>query len=77
MSLIFSLLKTHFLMFVFCTLSLSLKHFDFHFSFDILALLMKFLAFLCEECVTGHLAMETMTASQKVDWRFFREFFHK
>jgi len=62
---------------VFCTFLLTLKHPDFHFSFDILAQLMKFLPFLCGDCVTGHLAMETMTTSEKFNWRFFGKFCHK
>jgi len=74
MGLIFSSLKTHFLMLSFALFSLTLKHTDFHFSFDILAQIMKFSAFLCGDCMTGHLAMETMTASKKVDWRFLQNF---
>lgn len=56
--------------------SLTLKHFDFHFFFEILALMMKFSAFLCGDCVTGHLAMKTLTTSEKVNWRFFGKFCH-
>ena len=44
MSLIFASSKTHFLMLCFATFSLTLEHIDFHFPFEILAQMMKFLA---------------------------------
>jgi len=62
-------------MFVFCTFSLISKHTDFHFSFDILAQIMKFLEFLCGDYVNGNLAMETMTTSEKSTGEFLEIFF--
>ena len=77
MGLIFSSLKTPFLMFVFCTFSMTLKHTDFHFFFEILDHMMGFSIFLCGDYMTGHLAMETLTAFEKVSWQFFGKFCHK
>jgi len=73
----FCLLENPFSNVVFALFLLTLKHTDFHFSFDILAQIMKFSAFLCGDCVIGHLAMEIMTAFEKVNWRFFGKFCHK
>jgi len=75
MGLIFTSLKTHFLMLVFCTFSLTLEHTDFHFSFEILAQMMKFSALLCRDYMIGHLATGAMTSSEKVNLRFFLENF--
>lgn len=49
MGLIFSSLKTHFSNVVFCTFSLTFKHTDFHFPFDILVRTMRFSAPLCKD----------------------------
>jgi len=54
-------------MFVFCTFSLTFKHTDFYFFLEILAQMMKYLAFLCGDCVTGPLALTSMTASENVN----------
>jgi len=59
-----------------CTLFIDFNTLIFTFFFEILALLMKFLAFPCGDYVTGHLAMETMTASEKSTGDFWN-FFHK
>jgi len=74
MGLIFASLKTHFSNVVFCTFSLTLEHTDFHFSFEILDHMMRLSAFLCGDCVTGHLDMETMTASKKSTCAFLENF---
>jgi len=75
MGLIFTSLKTHFLMFVFCTFSLTLKHIDFHFSFDILAQMMEFSAPLYRDCMTENLTIGAMTASEKSTGTFLEFFF--
>ena len=74
MGLIFSSLKTHFLMLCFAHFSLTLKHTDFHFSFDTLAQIMKFSAFIFGDCMTGNLAMETMTTSEKANCDYLENF---
>ena len=53
---------------------LTLKHSVFPFFFEILALMIKFLAFICGDCVTGPLALKSMTASENVNWRFLENF---
>ena len=74
MGLIFSSLKTHFSNVVFCTFSLTLEHTDFHFPFDILAQNMKFLAHLCKDFMTEHVATEIITASEKSTGDFLENF---
>ena len=74
MGLIFSSLKTHFSNVVFCTFSLTLEHTDFVFPFNILAQMMKFLAHIYRDCMIKHLAMETMTTSEKFTGNFLENF---
>jgi len=77
MGLIFTYLKTHLLMFVFCTFSLTLEHTYFHFPFEILAQMMEFSALLCRDYMTGHLTTGAMTTSEKSTGAFFGKFCHK
>jgi len=77
MGLIFTSLKTHFLMLCFALFSLILKHNDFQFSFEILAQMMEFSALLCRDYMTGHLATGAMIASKKSIGDFLEKKFHK
>jgi len=61
-------------MFVFCTFSLTLEHIDFHFSFELLAQMMKFSTLLCRDYMTGHLTTGAMTASKKSTGTFLENF---
>ena len=63
-------------MFVFCTFSLTFKHTDFSFFLEILAQMMQFSAHFCRDGVTGHLALESLTAFENVNCRFFEKFCH-
>ena len=70
----FCLFENPFSNVVFCTFSLTLEHSDFHFPFDILAQMMNFLAHLCRDFMTEHLAMETMTTSEKSTGDYLENF---
>jgi len=74
MGLIFTSLKTHFLMLCFVLFSLILKHTDFRFSFEILVQMMEFSTLLCRDYMTGHLATRAMTASENSTGEFLENF---
>ena len=77
MSLIFPLFENPLSNVCVCTFFIAFNTLIFTFFFEILALLMKFLAFSCRDYVTGHLAMETMTASENSTCAFFGKLYHK